>query len=303
VYTIFGCPRLIWSDCDTKFHSEVFQAVQKWRGVTISLGTPYHGRTSGGIEIRIKSLQEHLRIRTDAQGSDWLEELPEALMAVNNTVNEDTTLSPQMILMGYRPTSPIDMLRELVEDDEHHILTAEERLEHYLQQRDDDRRDHCDRLRVDRERQETASKNKTQKTRLALSKTTLLVARLSYIDIPLAHKLSSTVVRATNWNAWKPTDLTTLWNYKTRYRIRVEWRRDWSNQKLTSSRSNMSGGFIVGAHGNLTRFPLNSIWRRHGRTTVNMRLITMFPDLIIADVYIPGQIQRSHRRQIQVITN
>ena len=79
------------------------------------------------------------------------------------TVNEDTTLSPQMILMGYRPTSPIDMLRELVEDDEHHILTAEERLEHYLQQRDDDRRDHCDRLRVDRERQETASKNKTQK--------------------------------------------------------------------------------------------------------------------------------------------
>jgi hypothetical protein len=161
VYSIFGCPQLILSDSDTKFQSEVFQAVQKRRGVTISLGTPYHGRTSGGIEIRIKPLQEHLRIRTDAQCSDWLEELPEALMAVNNTVNEDTTLSPQMILMGYRPTSPIDMLRELVEDDKHHILMAEERLEHYLQQRDDDRRDHCDRLRVDRERQETASQNKS----------------------------------------------------------------------------------------------------------------------------------------------
>jgi hypothetical protein len=37
VYTIFGCPCLILSECDTKFHSEVFQAVQKRRGATVSL--------------------------------------------------------------------------------------------------------------------------------------------------------------------------------------------------------------------------------------------------------------------------
>ena len=88
--------------------------MQRQRGVTVSLSTPYHDKTSGGIEIRVKVLQEHLRIRTNDQGSDWLEELPEALMAVNNIVNDETTLSPYMILLGYRPTSPIDMLREPV---------------------------------------------------------------------------------------------------------------------------------------------------------------------------------------------
>ena len=226
VYTIFGCPRLILSDNDTKFHSAVFQAVQKRRGVTVSLGTPYHGRTSGGIEIRIKALQEHLRIRTDAQGSDWLEELPEALMAVNNTVNDETTLSPQMILMGYRPTSPVDMLREPVEDDKYHLLTAEERLEHYLQHRDDDRRDHRDRLRVDRERQETASQRKSGTPQDYAVGGWVILHRRAFG--PQAVFNGRKVNKLERMEAYGPYRVLEL---QDKGRIRVELRRDWSNQK------------------------------------------------------------------------
>jgi len=226
VYAIFGCPRLILSDNDTKFHSAVFQAVQQRRGVTVSLGTPYHGRTSGGIEIRIKALQEHLRIRTDAQGSDWLEELPEALMAVNNTVNDETTLSPQMILMGYRPTSPIDMLREPVEDDKYHLLTAEERLEHYLTQRDDDRRDHRDRLRVDRERQETASQRKSGSPQEYAVGGWVILHRRAFG--PQAVFNGRKVNKLERMEAYGPYRVLEL---QEKGRIRVELRRDWSNQK------------------------------------------------------------------------
>ena len=226
IYSVFGCPRLILSDDDTRFHSKVFQAVQRRRGVTVSLGTPYHGKTSGGVEIRIKVLQEHLRIRTNDQGSDWLEELPEALMAVNNIVNEETTLSPYMILLGYRPTSPIDMLREPVEDDKYGLLTDAERLEHYLQHRDDDRRDHVDRLRGDRERQETASQKKSAPPQNYKVGGWVILHRRAFGDQAKfnGRKLNK-LERLEAYGPYRVLELT------AKGRIKVELQREWSGQK------------------------------------------------------------------------
>ena len=226
VYSVFGCPRLILSDDDTRFQSKVFQAVQRRRGVTVSLGTPYHGKTSGGIEIRIKVLQEHLRIRTDDQGSDWLEELPEALMAVNNIVNDETTLSPYMILLGYRPTSPIDMLREPVEDDKYGLLTDEERLEHYLQHRDDDRRNHGDRLRGDRERQETASQKKSASPQEYKVGGWVILHRRAFGD--QAKFNGRKLNKLERLEAYGPYRVLEL---QAKGRIKVELQREWSGQK------------------------------------------------------------------------
>jgi hypothetical protein len=53
------------------------------------------------------------------------------------------------------------MLRGPIEGDEYGLLTDAERLEHYLQHRDDDRRDHVNRLRGDRERQEMTSQKRS----------------------------------------------------------------------------------------------------------------------------------------------
>eukprot|EP01048_Picozoa_sp_COSAG05_P034399 COSAG05_NODE_14360_length_399_cov_0.616667_1_plen_107_part_01 len=58
VYGIFGTPRVILSDSDPVFESKVFKAAHANLNCAVETGTPYHYRTSGGIEIRIKHLQD-----------------------------------------------------------------------------------------------------------------------------------------------------------------------------------------------------------------------------------------------------
>eukprot|EP01050_Picozoa_sp_SAG11_P039380 SAG11_NODE_16543_length_544_cov_1.905618_2_plen_119_part_01 len=62
VYDIFGTPRVILSDSDPIFESKVFKAAHARPNCAVETGTPYHYRTSGGIEIRIKHLQDQLNI-------------------------------------------------------------------------------------------------------------------------------------------------------------------------------------------------------------------------------------------------
>ena len=114
------------------------------------IGTPYHYRTSGGVENRVKTLQDELNILMNAKkgkGKNWYEHLPRALSIVNNKENRDTGLSPTSILFGYRPTSPLDLLSGPVIDED-----EESALENFLQRRDTDRQRHADRRRQDRER-------------------------------------------------------------------------------------------------------------------------------------------------------
>jgi len=147
-------------------------------------------------------------------------------MAVNNIVNEETTLSPYMILLGYRPTSPIDMLREPVEDDKYGLLTDAERLEHYLQHRDDDRRDHVDRLRGDRERQETTSQKKSASPQNYKVGGWVILHRRAFGDQAKfnGQKLNK-LERLEAYGPYRVLELT------AKGRIKVELQREWSGQK------------------------------------------------------------------------
>jgi hypothetical protein len=112
VYDIFGVPELLLSDHDQKFESDIFEAAMLELGCRVELGTPYHGKTSGAVEIRIKCLHDALNLRChEGQGHHWVGELTKALYSVNSKENPRTGLSPFSILFGYRPTSPLDFLR------------------------------------------------------------------------------------------------------------------------------------------------------------------------------------------------
>ena len=76
VYEVFGLPRVLLSDHDPKFASDLFRKVHERMGVDQRLGTPYHYRSSGGVEIRVKTLQDELNILTTSRGGrgrDWYE--------------------------------------------------------------------------------------------------------------------------------------------------------------------------------------------------------------------------------------
>ena len=127
-------------------------------GIKVDLGTPYHYKTSGGVENRIRTLQDELNILSAAsgdQGKGWYDNLPRALHVLNSKEGKTTGLSPASLLYGYRPTSPIDLLTgpELGGQMEFDDAVGE-----YLQRRDDDRQQHAERRRQEREKRESDSR-------------------------------------------------------------------------------------------------------------------------------------------------
>jgi ribA/ribD-fused uncharacterized protein len=151
VYDIFGVPELMLSDHDQKFESDVFKAAMLELGCRVELGTPYHGKTSGAVEIRIKGLQDALNMRChEGQGQHWVAELTKALYSVNSKENPRTGLSPFSILFGYRPTSPLDFLRPSGEFDRTG-WDYDGALHDFLSKRGDSRGRRRDNLRQQRE--------------------------------------------------------------------------------------------------------------------------------------------------------
>ena len=161
VYEVFGLPRVLLSDHDPKFASDLFRKVHERMGVDQRLGTPYHYRSSGGVEIRVKTLQDELNILTTSRGGrgrDWYEHLPRALSVVNNkqfSKDNPDGLSPASVIFGYKPVSPIDLLSGPASygDDE-----GVDPVESYLQRRDASRQRFAEQRRIERQQQEQRSR-------------------------------------------------------------------------------------------------------------------------------------------------
>ena len=146
VYLVYGTPKVILCDHDKIFGSSLFVDTHRRWGTSVSLGTPYHYRTSGGIEGPIKTVQDQLNIlteKTDGRGKNWMELLPRAVEINNKKTNQRTGLCPAEILLGYRPSSPFDLLAGNLEDQLEPSLALEE----YLVSRDADRQRHRDHRR------------------------------------------------------------------------------------------------------------------------------------------------------------
>jgi hypothetical protein len=150
VYDTFGTPRVILSDSDPVFESKIFKEAHARLNCAVETGTPYHYRTSGGIEIRIKHLQDQLNILSKNEPNRWWKYLKKALYIVNSTENPLTHFSPLSLLLGYRPTTPLDLLREHKEDlgcSDLETITFDDVLTEFIARRDTDRAIHNDNRR------------------------------------------------------------------------------------------------------------------------------------------------------------
>jgi hypothetical protein len=158
VFEIFGVPSVLLSDHERNFEAAAFSSAMTAMGCRLELGTPYHHRTSGGVEIRVKALQDALnQLAHKTKGQHWVAELSKALYSINKVENPRTKLSPFSILYGYRPTSPLDFLRTDSEYDSQD-WDFDEALHAYLVQRDSDRGMQRDVQRARREKaEETAA--------------------------------------------------------------------------------------------------------------------------------------------------
>ena len=70
-----GCPPII-SDRDTRFTSELWQAMHKSFGSRLDMSTAYHPQTDGQSERTIQTLKDMLRACVNDFGNSWERHLP-----------------------------------------------------------------------------------------------------------------------------------------------------------------------------------------------------------------------------------
>jgi transposase InsO family protein len=122
IFTQYGLPLKIISDCDPRFTSKFTRELCRTLGITQKISTAYHPRTDGQSEHSNQWLKQYLRFWVNKQQDDWAQLLPMAEFAHNNWKCETMRESPFFTLMGYHPhadwtdkTSPIPQVMRQVD--------------------------------------------------------------------------------------------------------------------------------------------------------------------------------------------
>jgi transposase InsO family protein len=118
----YGLPDDIVSDRDSRFGTGVF-IKEMWRifGAKQCVSTAYHPQTDGLTERMNRMLHEYLRAYISTSHTDWESRLPMAQFAHNNSHCKSIGMTPNFLLMGYHPRTPLNLFDAPVDhvDDPH----------------------------------------------------------------------------------------------------------------------------------------------------------------------------------------
>ena len=106
--SVFGVPRAIVSDRDSRFTSRFWEDL--WAGWRTELkrSTAFHPQTDGSTERANRVLIEALRAYVNEQHDDWATLLPQLQRATNASVCASTGFSPDYMMFGREMQSGLD---------------------------------------------------------------------------------------------------------------------------------------------------------------------------------------------------
>ncbi|TYJ51227.1 hypothetical protein B9479_008213 [Cryptococcus floricola] len=114
VFAKHGLPTDIVSDRGNKFASRFWRSLADSLQIKLNFSTAYHPQSDGQTERVNQVLEQHLRIFTNYQQSDWSEWLSLAEFEYNNATHASTEVTPFFANKGFHPnsdfvlTKPID---------------------------------------------------------------------------------------------------------------------------------------------------------------------------------------------------
>ena len=114
----YGVPRSIVTDRGGQFESHLWDSVMKKLGIDRHRTTAYHPNSNGLVERFHRTLKDGLRAHADDEGQLWLNKLPHMLLAIRNSINPDTEVSPAQSVYGIEPSLPSDVLLPYIEKPE-----------------------------------------------------------------------------------------------------------------------------------------------------------------------------------------
>jgi translation initiation factor IF-1 len=110
VVRLHGVPNTIVSDRDAKFLSHFWRILWYKLGTKLLFSTTCHPQTDGQTEVVNRTLSTMLRAVLKDNLRLCEECLPHIEFAYNRSIHSITKLSPFMIVYGFNPCSPVDLL-------------------------------------------------------------------------------------------------------------------------------------------------------------------------------------------------
>ena len=103
IFRLHGLPTTIVSDRGPQFVATVWQSLCKRLGIKSKLSTAFHPQTDGQTERANQDVERQLRIYCNYMQDNWVDCLPMAEFADNNTLAAATGMSPFFANKGYHP--------------------------------------------------------------------------------------------------------------------------------------------------------------------------------------------------------
>lgn len=106
-----GLPRVIRSDRDARFTSDVWQSIWSCLGTQLSLTTAHHHQSNGMPERFMQNLTSSIRSYCNERGTDWDTLLPTIEIAYNSSKHAVTGMTPFELDLGITARLPVDLSR------------------------------------------------------------------------------------------------------------------------------------------------------------------------------------------------
>ena len=106
----FGLPDSIVTDRDPRWTSDFWRGVARFLKTKMALSSAHHPQHDGQTEILNRLLTTMLRAYVADDLSDWSTWLHILEFAYNNAIHGSTGASPNFLMYGFQPKSPLDFL-------------------------------------------------------------------------------------------------------------------------------------------------------------------------------------------------
>jgi hypothetical protein len=105
IWRLHGLPSDIISDRDSRFTSAFWKSLLSSLGIRPRMSTAFHPQTDGQTERLNQTIEAFLRAYVNHKQNDWVELLPLAEFAYNNTITTAHGMTPFYANYGYHPSS------------------------------------------------------------------------------------------------------------------------------------------------------------------------------------------------------
>ena len=112
IIKFFGMPSRIIGDRDPRWTSTVWNSLAQLFGTRLALSTSKHPQTDGQTEVMNQHLETMLRAYVQEDRAGWASWLDVLQFAYNNSIHSSHKSKPAELLLGYKPRSPLDFLKE-----------------------------------------------------------------------------------------------------------------------------------------------------------------------------------------------